>query len=831
MQSRPNDKKRAKSSRWPKVRVDLSKLFQKRGGDADEDDHEGYDEVLWEPSERRGEAPLEAGPVSRRKLARSSGRQGVGGRSDAPLPQSREASGSSGEETRADRGKSQSKSSDVDFGYYSNDDERDLDYLPSAGLSPRDEPAVESKLAVKRRHREVRRRGSLQERARFLYTHKLHLGMLVSHTSSEMSSLGRDQLSRAVLLSLLPQERLEEWVARCEEDAPQSLKGVVLDVLDWISTVYERPAHSVTKEWKLLQLRQLVLYMSAIRPHAFTNKAESIKRDYEALMVFLRERHPTAFERRAADADQVSQFFRLIGLDLDSVFPNQPISRLDFSALPSRLKVNSFTYVETFLLVMRILGVFGRMVWTMDPVLVPSKFVPSYSFVNSLFFHQFPRPSPLSPGSASSREEAPPPAADDRPTLWAEVYHSPSEQWIPVDVLRGLVDVPSFPSMESPRAADNEDPLSSDVPTRPSVLTRAGRKAGGSVAAAAAHCSRHFPPTGHTFGFDWLGRVAQLSLIYSRNHAETLKRISDPPWLELFLQKWNQRQKERLTRDAHFAPPADLWDKLESIDRLLSEKVIRDEPPPRFIQAYRAHPLYCLERYRKKHEVFRPEAKAVCHIDGEPVFHRDDLCLLKTSNNWHQEGMQVKKDEQPIMVQPKRIFRTPKPPDDGHVEMNHYYAPWQVEPLEPETASNGKIPLNAYGNVYLFKPNMLPKGTVHLVGYSNVKHVSKKLGLDCAPAMIGWLNQLPNLYGWVVCQDSARTLANACLADLQQKLTRTRSRRRESNHTHVFPNNLYLHDETSGTITRTCPCGFKDTLRQLSMINDDDHRPSPPAPG
>lgn len=39
---------------------------------------------------------------------------------------------------------------------------------------------------------------------------------------------------------------------------------------------------------------------------------------------------------------------------------------------------------------------------------------------------------------------------------------------------------------------------------------------------------------------------------------------------------------------------------------------------------------------------------------------------------------------------------------------------WQTQPYEPPTAENGLVPRNAYGNVELFKPEMLPKKTVHL---------------------------------------------------------------------------------------------------------------------
>lgn len=41
---------------------------------------------------------------------------------------------------------------------------------------------------------------------------------------------------------------------------------------------------------------------------------------------------------------------------------------------------------------------------------------------------------------------------------------------------------------------------------------------------------------------------------------------------------------------------------------------------------------------------------------------------------------------------------------------------WQTTEYVPPVAENGLVPRNQYGNVELFKPSMLPGGTVHLPG-------------------------------------------------------------------------------------------------------------------
>lgn len=48
-----------------------------------------------------------------------------------------------------------------------------------------------------------------------------------------------------------------------------------------------------------------------------------------------------------------------------------------------------------------------------------------------------------------------------------------------------------------------------------------------------------------------------------------------------------------------------------------------------------------------------------------------------------------------------------------------------------------QVPRNEYGNVYLFKPCMLPVGCVHL-RLPNLHRVARKLNIEAAPAVTGF---------------------------------------------------------------------------------------------
>eukprot|EP00106_Octopus_bimaculoides_P009917 XP_014777359.1 PREDICTED: DNA repair protein complementing XP-C cells homolog [Octopus bimaculoides] len=118
-----------------------------------------------------------------------------------------------------------------------------------------------------------------------------------------------------------------------------------------------------------------------------------------------------------------------------------------------------------------------------------------------------------------------------------------------------------------------------------------------------------------------------------------------------------------------------------------------------------------------------------------------------------KEGRCVKVGEEPYkMVKSRPKWNKPKEnPDIPDLEVFGF---WQTEVYVPPPAVNGKIPRNEYGNVELYKPSMLPGGTVHLTE-PGLNRVARKLGVDCAAAMVGWDfhggSSHPVFDGWVVC--------------------------------------------------------------------------------
>jgi len=53
--------------------------------------------------------------------------------------------------------------------------------------------------------------------------------------------------------------------------------------------------------------------------------------------------------------------------------------------------------------------------------------------------------------------------------------------------------------------------------------------------------------------------------------------------------------------------------------------------------------------------------------------------------------------------------------ENAYIEKtSDYYGEWQTEPYQRPVVENGKIPVNEFGNVYMFLPEMVPVGAVYL---------------------------------------------------------------------------------------------------------------------
>ena len=305
---------------------------------------------------------------------------------------------------------------------------------------------------------------------------------------------------------------------------------------------------------------------------------------------------------------------------------------------------------------------------------------------------------------------------------WAEVHLPALGRWVAVDLLNGLVD----------RPADLE-----------------------------VRCSR---PLVHVLAVAG-GAITDVTQRYAANFlTETRKLRTEAAWLEAALGPFagepgeaGRREQEELARKA------------------------AEAPLPSTIGQFKDHPLYALTRHLLKFEAIYPaNAPTLGFIRGEPVFARECVRTLNGRTAWLKEGRVVRLGETPYKVvkaRPKWDRMTGAMKTDEPLEV---FGEWQTELFVAPPAADGKVPRNEYGNVELFKPWMLPAGTVH-IPINGMKAMLRREGIDAAPAMVGWDfssgGSHPVFDGVVVCEEEKERVEEAWAKEVARQERREQEKR------------------------------------------------------
>ncbi|CAH8436104.1 unnamed protein product [Dicrocoelium dendriticum] len=275
--------------------------------------------------------------------------------------------------------------------------------------------------------------------------------------------------------------------------------------------------------------------------------------------------------------------------------------------------------------------------------------------------------------------------------------------------------------------------------------------------------------------------VANLPYV-GRNPVDLTARY-DPEWCvksrahRLPETKWNQiLQYQRHLFDLLAARSGTLVAKTENLATRRRDSVDEDsirsgllrKPLPNRVQDFKNHPLYVLPRHLLKFEVIYPsDATPVGFFRNEPVYNREYVHVCSTRETWLKEAKTVRLHEKPVKVVKARMSLKRKllQGTDNTPATVELFGPWQLEDYKPPVAQNGVVPRNEHGTVDMFKPCMLPIGCAHIC-LTGIQHVAKKLGIDCAPAIVGWNFKgsgwaIPIINGYIVCKENARTLIDA----------------------------------------------------------------------
>jgi xeroderma pigmentosum group C-complementing protein len=183
-------------------------------------------------------------------------------------------------------------------------------------------------------------------------------------------------------------------------------------------------------------------------------------------------------------------------------------------------------------------------------------------------------------------------------------------------------------------------------------------------------------------------------------------------------------------------------------DAELAQRELKEGLPANVLD-FKDHPYYALERHLKRHDVIHPKrevgkvnAGTAAKPRMEAVFRRQDVLQCRSADKWFRVGREIRKGEQPVKRVPARRMRrarsaSQEESEDGEAAMTLLYAPFQTTEYIPAPVVNGKVPRNAFGNLDIYVPSMIPSGGSH-VRHALAKEAARALKVDCVDAVTGF---------------------------------------------------------------------------------------------
>lgn len=311
------------------------------------------------------------------------------------------------------------------------------------------------------------------------------------------------------------------------------------------------------------------------------------------------------------------------------------------------------------------------------------------------------------PGFCPSVRSAPPPKEKKKPirtlsypVYWVEAFNAAHQKWIPVDPM--VTNTVGKPSKIEPPASYDLNMLIYAIAFESDGVAR-----------------------------DVTRRYAKAFNAKTRRQRIESSGEEGAKWLKKALRLF--RRRRRLDRD-------------QVEDAELAQKEAREGLPSNVLD-FKDHPYYALERHLRRHEVLHPRREAGKVNAGtaakprmEPVFRRQDVLSCKSADKWYRLGREVKRGEQPLKHVPARASRRRDLGDEDEeadASTTALYSIHQTQSYVPPPVRKGKVPKNAFGNLDVYVPSMVPAGGVH-IRHALTQQAARTLNLDFADAVTGF---------------------------------------------------------------------------------------------
>lgn len=346
------------------------------------------------------------------------------------------------------------------------------------------------------------------------------------------------------------------------------------------------------------------------------------------------------------------------------------------------------------------------------------------------------------------------------PVYWAEVLSPATNRYIPVDpiVLSTMGTTEDLLCTFEPRGSAAEK--SKQV----ICYTIAFNADGTAKDVTIRYLKRHQLP-GKTKG---MRMPVEKVPIYNRKGK--VKKYEEHDWFSELMLHFRKLDSKR-TRADELEEETDL----KPFKPNKEEKVLEKES----LAWYKASAEFVLEEHLRREEALLPESQPVKtftagkgdKVKEHQVYRREDVVNCKTVESWHKEGRGLLPGEQPLKYVPIRAvtLQRKREIEDAERETGEklkqgLYSEAQTDWIIPPPIVNGVIPKNAFNNMDVYVPTMVPAGAVHLPMKGTAK-ICRRLEIDYAEACTGFefgnKRAVPVITGVVVAKENATMVRNA----------------------------------------------------------------------
>ncbi|KAK0886224.1 hypothetical protein LTR87_000291 [Friedmanniomyces endolithicus] len=349
------------------------------------------------------------------------------------------------------------------------------------------------------------------------------------------------------------------------------------------------------------------------------------------------------------------------------------------------------------------------------------------------------------------------------PNYWVEVCSPATHKYIPVDpiVLSTIASNEDLLQTFEPRGKKAE--LAKQV----MAYTIAFSADGTAKDVTVRYLRKHQMP-GKTKG---MRMPAERVPIYNRKGK--VKRYEDYDCFRTVMAGYTRPHRKRTTAD-------DLEEQtdLKPHEPEKQEKEVEKES----LQWYKQSADFVLEQHLRREEALLPGSESVKSFTPAgkkgaksteiiPVYRREDVVACKTVESWHKEGRALREGQHPLKLVPMRavtLIRKREMEDalreTGEKLKQGLYSREQTDWIIPPPIRDGVIPKNAFGNMDVYVPTMVPGGAVH-VPLKGTAKLCRKLEIDYAEACTGFefgkQRAVPVLTGVVVAEEHEILLREA----------------------------------------------------------------------